>query len=87
MSRKDQKQPEVVVRSLRPHPKMFWVLLITFVIWVAALLGLYFKTVYPRHHPSTGATTPMLPAIGSTITAAMRSGWAFSADSTDFRSL
>jgi hypothetical protein len=32
--------------------------MLTFAIWLGALLTLYFKTVYPDRHPSTAATRP-----------------------------
>ena len=40
---------------LKPHKKLFIVLLAAFVVWVGVLLGLYFKTVYPARHGG-GAT-------------------------------
>jgi hypothetical protein len=47
---------------LKPRPKLFWALLIFFVIWIGALLALYFKTVYPHRHPSA-ATRPGASAL------------------------
>jgi hypothetical protein len=43
---------------LKPRPKLFWALMLSFAIWLGALLTLYFKTVYPDRHPSTAATRP-----------------------------
>lgn len=36
---------------LKAHPRLFAVLCVIFVLWLAALLILYFKTVYPLRHP------------------------------------
>jgi len=41
----------------------------------------------PARKPSRGGTTPILPAIGSTMTAAISSGCFANSDSTDGRSL
>ena len=48
---------------LRPHRKLFFALLLVFLVWVGVLLAMYFKTVYPqRHgHPSMGVGTATRP--------------------------
>lgn len=51
-------------KPLKPQPRVFWGLLIGFVVWVGVLLGLYFKTVYPERHPSTGAAATRPGASG-----------------------
>ena len=37
---------------LVPRPVLFRVLCVIFAIWLAALLVMYFWTVYPLRHPS-----------------------------------
>ncbi|MGD0768386.1 MAG: hypothetical protein ABSB42_09360 [Tepidisphaeraceae bacterium] len=37
---------------LAPRPMLFKVLCVVFAIWMAALLVMYFWTVYPLRHPS-----------------------------------
>ena len=48
--------------GLKPRPVLFKILCIVFALWILALLGMYFWTVYPlRHAPSpegTGARRP-----------------------------
>ncbi len=45
---------------LNPHPTLFKLLCLIFALWVAALVGLYFKTVYPlRHTPRSATTAPL----------------------------
>jgi len=36
--------------GFKPRPKLFWTLLVIFVLWLAALLTLYLTVVYPRRH-------------------------------------
>jgi hypothetical protein len=36
---------------LTPRPKLFQVVCVIFALWMAALLILYFWTVYPLRHP------------------------------------
>ena len=48
--------PETTCQPLKPRPKLFAVLLISFLIWLGVLLTLYFRTVYPMRYPSTDAT-------------------------------
>jgi hypothetical protein len=38
-------------RSFRARPRLFVSLCVIFALWMAALLVLYFTTVYPRRHP------------------------------------
>ena len=38
-------------KSLRPRPRLFVALCAIFAMWMAALLILYFISVYPRRHP------------------------------------
>ena len=45
-------------QPLQRRPRLFAILLIGFVIWLGALLTLYFKTVYPMRYPSATATRP-----------------------------
>ena len=52
------------VAPLRPHRKLFFALLLVFLVWVGVLLAMYFKTVYPQRHgdqPSAGAGTATRP--------------------------
>jgi hypothetical protein len=51
---------------LQPHPRLLAALSIAFVLWMVALLTLYFQTVYPRRHPAptampTPATSESIP--------------------------
>jgi hypothetical protein len=39
---------------LRPHRKLFFWSCVAYVVWMIALLVLYFETVYPLRHPSPG---------------------------------
>jgi hypothetical protein len=41
---------------LKPRPRLFVFLFVLFVIWIVALIVLYFKTVYPQLHSQ--AMTP-----------------------------
>ena len=52
---------EATCQPIKPHPRLFAVLLITFVIWLGALLTLYFKTVYPMRYPSATDATATRP--------------------------
>jgi hypothetical protein len=45
-------------QPLQRRPRLFAILLISFVIWLGVLLTLYFKTVYPMRYPSATATRP-----------------------------
>ena len=49
---------EAACQPLQRHPRLFAVLLITFIVWLGVLLTLYFKTVYPMRYPSATATRP-----------------------------
>ena len=40
-------------QPLKPRPRLLVVLSIIFALWVAGLLAMYFKTVYPYRHDST----------------------------------
>lgn len=40
-------------QPLKPRPKLFWILLVVFVIWLGALLTLYFTKVYPMRYPAS----------------------------------
>jgi hypothetical protein len=55
---------EATCQPIKPRPRLFAVLLITFVIWLGVLLTLYFKTVYPMRYPSTDATATRPGASG-----------------------
>jgi hypothetical protein len=55
------------VRPLKPRPKLLAVTSIVFALWVAFLVGLYFKTVYPRRSTAPrpdakGMISPDAPA-------------------------
>jgi len=55
---KPQEPPaDTTCRPLIRRPRTFATLLVLFVLWLAALLGLYFKTVYPMRYPPSDATT------------------------------
>jgi hypothetical protein len=49
--------PPPAIRPFKPHPALFAVLMLLFVIWVSILLIMYFKTVYPHRHPARPTTT------------------------------
>ncbi|HEY7089433.1 MAG TPA: hypothetical protein VH518_15150 [Tepidisphaeraceae bacterium] len=58
MSKQQQKQqkappkPDPTRPPLTPRPKLFILLVLIFAAWIAALLTMYFTSVYPeRHHP------------------------------------
>jgi hypothetical protein len=66
MSKRAKKKEEIAPQQnpgeptcapLKPHPKLFAVLTILFVVWLGVLFTLYFKTVYPLRHSTTDATT------------------------------
>ncbi|MDB5323690.1 MAG: hypothetical protein JWN40_5321 [Phycisphaerales bacterium] len=48
--------PETTCHPLKRRPRLFAVLLVSFIIWLGVLLTLYFRTVYPMRYPSTDAT-------------------------------
>jgi len=50
--RESQKAPEnpLFLPPPKPRPKLMIVFAIILVVWVAALLALYFATVYPARH-------------------------------------
>lgn len=50
--------------DLKPHPKLLAVLLILFFLWIAALLWMYFATVYPLRHPHGGHPTSLPTTSG-----------------------
>ncbi len=52
-SKERVKPVEEPARPLKPQPKLFTMLLIAFVIWLGALLTLYFGKVFPLRHPSS----------------------------------
>ena len=43
---------EPPVEPLKPRKGLFAVLLILFLLWVGALVFLWWKTVYPMRHPA-----------------------------------
>lgn len=61
---KGKQEGVAPVKPFKPQRGWFWGLLIGFVVWVGVLLGLYFKTVYPERHPSTGAAATRPGASG-----------------------
>jgi hypothetical protein len=46
---------------LKPRPRMFWILLVIFLIWLGGLLALYFTKVYPMRYPSTAPVAGAKP--------------------------
>jgi len=46
-SKQSQASAEPVV-ALKPRPKLFYALLVIFIVWIGFLLTLYFTTVYHR---------------------------------------
>jgi hypothetical protein len=40
--------------KFRPHRRLFFWLCVAYAIWMIALIVLYFVTVYPLRHPSSG---------------------------------
>jgi len=50
-ARKTSADPEP--RPFKPQRKFFVAICAIFVIWVAFLAAMYFKTVYPQRHHST----------------------------------
>jgi hypothetical protein len=46
-----QNSKDKKVLKLTPHPRLFRVVCAIFALWMAALLILYFWTVYPQRHP------------------------------------
>ena len=61
-STQPRDKPSVVVDPLTPRPKVFAVLLIVFAVWMAFLVFLYFKTVYP--HRSTAPKSEFASLAG-----------------------
>ncbi len=49
------QQGQELPRPFKPRPRLFRILLMAFIFWMAALLILYFTTVWPLHHPSSQA--------------------------------
>jgi hypothetical protein len=55
--RKQPKQPpparpaELQPQPMRPRPRLFFLLMIVFALWVAGLVTMYFTTVRPRLGP------------------------------------
>jgi uncharacterized membrane protein YbhN (UPF0104 family) len=39
-------------KPLKPRPKLLFILLLAFVIWLASILTLYFTKVYPMRYPA-----------------------------------
>lgn len=56
---------EETCQPLQRRPRLFAILLVGFIIWLGALLTLYFKTVYPTRYPSATATRPGASALPS----------------------
>ena len=44
--------------ALNPQPRLFVTLCAVFALWVAALIGIYLKTVYPMHHTTPATLAP-----------------------------
>jgi hypothetical protein len=53
----DTKKSRVprLVAAPKPRPRLFWTLLLLWVLWIAALVTLYFTTVYPHRARQTSA--------------------------------
>ena len=50
--------------ALMPPRRRRWmlaVLWVVFALWVAALLTMYFETVYPQRHPNDGRPAVIVP--------------------------
>src|SRR5581483_11641882 len=59
-----ESQPPIQhLPPLRPRPTLFRALMVALAIWVAALIALYVKDVYPLRHGNhaSSATTPTVP--------------------------
>ena len=54
-------RPQAPASPLRPRPRLFAALCVIFALWIAALLILYFITVYPRRHP--GNSGVQIPSV------------------------
>ena len=52
----------IPVRALKPRCRLFVIMWIVMALWVAFLLALYFKTVWPQRHPSGGQPSTMREA-------------------------
>ena len=55
------KPPEV--RPFTPRRKLMVVLAMVYALWLAALLVMYFTTVYPARHPTESSTSRPVAAI------------------------
>jgi hypothetical protein len=42
---------------MKPRRGLLIVMSIAFAVWVAAMLAMYFTTVYPERHPSKSTTS------------------------------
>jgi hypothetical protein len=56
--------PARLPAPLKPHRTLFASLFVLFLVWVAVLLALYFRTVYPQRHPSAGSAATRPGASG-----------------------
>ncbi len=57
-------EPVPTTGSLMPPRRrrlIFAVLWVVFALWVAALLAMYFATVYPQRHPHDGRPAVVVP--------------------------
>ena len=66
-SKEEAATGALLVRSLTPRPKLLAVLSTLFALWVAFLVGLYFKTIHPSRSTAPrpdakGDITPDAPA-------------------------
>lgn len=52
---------------LKPHPKIFWGLMILIAVWIVFLVTLYFTTVVPRERQQS--TQPTKPVSAAAIPA------------------
>lgn len=50
-------------RPLKPQRKWFIVLMVVFAMWVAALLVMYFATVYPNRKSVPAGSDPLTPSL------------------------
>lgn len=50
-SKSATQQADGGVADVRPHRKMFFILLALFGVWIVVLLAIYFSSVYPMRHP------------------------------------
>lgn len=49
------------VKPFRPRPRLFLILCIIWVLWMAALVAAYFTTVYPLRFPRAGRSPSVVP--------------------------